>query len=102
MQLFSQLVSFIANMGVQVLQGNKVLEVKSAGVNKGTAVMRWMQAEDYGFILGIGDDWTDEDLFAALPENAYSLKVGMAQSYAKANIRDHTETLRLLKELADL
>jgi trehalose 6-phosphate synthase/phosphatase len=101
-ELFSQLVSYMANMDVQVLQGNKVIEVKSAGVNKGTAAMRWIYDDDFHFILAIGDDWTDEDLFAALPESAYSLKVGMAQSYAKANIRDHKETLRLLEELADL
>ncbi len=101
-ELFSQLVAFVANMDVQVLRGNKVIEVKSAGVNKGTAAMRWLSGADFDFILAIGDDWTDEDLFSVLPESAYSLKVDMVQSYAKANLRNHTEALSLLEDLSRL
>lgn len=31
----------------------------------------------YDFILGIGDDWTDEYLFQDLPAKAYTIRVGL-------------------------
>ena len=42
---------------------------------------------------------TDEDLFKALPEAAYTIKVGNTQSYAKFNLHNHTELIKLLQEL---
>ena len=36
------------------------------------------------FILGMGDDWTDEDIFAVLPEGSWSVKVGF-MAYTKAH-----------------
>ncbi len=88
-----------ANIDVQVLQGSKVIEVKSAGVNKGTTALHWLSTYDHDFILAVGDDWTDEYLFMALPEHAYSIKVGMTQSHAKYNVRDCGEVLNLLGQL---
>lgn len=79
-ELFSQPVYFTANIDVLVLQGSKVIEVKAAGVNKGTAAAGWISGRDFDLIVAIGDEWTDEDLFAALPPDAYSLTGGMVQS----------------------
>ena len=62
-ELTDHLLNFTANIDVQVLQGHKVVEVRHGGVNKGTAAMHWLGKDTYDFILGIGDDWTDEDLF---------------------------------------
>ncbi len=50
-----------------------MVEVRSAGVNKGTAAMHFVSRGDYDFILAVGDDWTDEDLFKILPEKACRL-----------------------------
>src|SRR5207253_8337283 len=41
-ELLDDLVDFTASIDVQVLQGSKVIEVKSAGVNKGTAGLYWL------------------------------------------------------------
>ncbi|KKQ96620.1 MAG: Alpha,alpha-trehalose-phosphate synthase/trehalose-phosphatase, partial [Parcubacteria group bacterium GW2011_GWC2_39_11] len=70
------LMSFTTNFDVQILQGNKIVEVRCAGVNKGTAGLHWL-SENYDFILAIGDDMTDEDLFKVLPEKAFSIKGGV-------------------------
>ncbi len=82
--------------GLQVLLGNKVIEVKPVDINKGKASDRWLEKEDWDFILGMGDDWTDEDLFAALPENAWSVKVGF-MAYTKA--RFYLESLDASRDL---
>ena len=79
-ELLDYLVNFTANMDVQVLQGNKVIEVKTGSVNKGTTGRLWLQRNRFDFVLAIGDDWTDEYLFAALPINAYTMRVGLVES----------------------
>ncbi len=94
------LVSFTANLDVQVLQGSKVVEVKCAGVNKGAAAMAFL-SDRPDFTLAVGDDWTDEDLFKVLPETAYSIRIGIRHSHARFNLRSHVEVLGLLRELAE-
>jgi trehalose 6-phosphate synthase/phosphatase len=98
-ELVDDLVNFTANIDVQVLQGNKVVEARNAGLNKGDAGLYWTTKDEYDFILAAGDDLTDEDLFKALPEAAYTIKVGNTQSYAKFNLYNHTELIKLLQEL---
>jgi trehalose 6-phosphate synthase/phosphatase len=70
-----------------MLEGNKILEVKSTVYDKGTSAMLLLSQKEYGFILAIGDDRTDEDLFNVLPETAFSIKVGSALSLAKYNLK---------------
>lgn len=93
------LMNFTANIDVQVLQGSKVVELRQSGINKGIAAMHWVSKENFDFIMGIGDDWTDEDLFLALPKSAFSLRVGVTNTQAQYNLRDVEEVLRLLKSI---
>ena len=53
------------------------------------------------FILAIGDDRTDEDLFCALPPTAYSVRVGLAQTAARYVLGNHTVVRRLLRKLLE-
>jgi trehalose 6-phosphate synthase/phosphatase len=99
-ELLELLVGLTANIDVQVLQGNRVIEVKSAGVNKGVAALHWIGEEAYDLILALGDDWTDEDLFRAMPDPAYSIKIGLQQSHARFNLRTQPEAVQLLTDLA--
>ncbi|MFQ5841367.1 MAG: bifunctional alpha,alpha-trehalose-phosphate synthase (UDP-forming)/trehalose-phosphatase [Thermodesulfobacteriota bacterium] len=98
-ELMDDLVRFTANIDVQVLQGSKAIEVRNASVNKGIAALHWGSKKDFDFMMAIGDDWTDEDLFKAIPETAYSIRVGTTQSYARFNLPNPMEALELLKEL---
>lgn len=75
-----------ANDDLQVLEGNKVVEIKNAGVNKGKATMNWLGEQDWDFIMALGDDHTDEDIFKALPDDAHTIKIGTAQSVARYNL----------------
>ncbi len=89
-----------ANLDLQVLEGNKVVEIKNAGVNKGKALFHWLDGKQWDFILAIGDDSTDEDTFKTLPEDAYTIKVGQTQTAARFRLRSVEEVRALLEELA--
>ncbi len=99
-ELKDELLQLTANLNLGVLEGSKVIEIKSIGINKGRAALFWLSKKKWGFILAIGDDWTDEDLFAVLPESAYSIKVGLSPSRAKFNLDSVDQVRSLLKELA--
>ncbi len=100
-ELADELITYTANINVQVLQGNKVLEVRNAGVNKGEGVASVIREYDPDFILCAGDDWTDEDMFSVLPDTAWSLKAGPGNSGARFNISGPSEMVRLLGELTE-
>ena len=95
------LTTFTANIDVQIHQGNKVLEVRSAGFGKGHAALHWLAGADFDFILAIGDDYTDEDLFRVLPPSAYTIRVGITSTQARYNVRDPRDVIRLLESLPE-
>ncbi|HXV84927.1 MAG TPA: trehalose-phosphatase, partial [Candidatus Binatia bacterium] len=99
-ELADHLQAFTANIDLQVLPGNKVIEIRKAGINKGSAVQQWLAKNNFDFILAIGDDLTDEDMFTVLPPWAYSFRVGDTQTHAQFRLRNPTEVLELLAELA--
>ena len=93
--------------GLQLLPGNKVVEIKNIEINKGKAALAFMGANEYDFIMALGDDHTDEDIFKALPEWATTIKVGSQVSAARyflGNFRDVRNLLQFLidgKEIAE-
>lgn len=97
-ELISNLQYLTNNMDIQILEGNKVVEIKNSGVNKGKAAMKWLNKENWDFIFAAGDDWTDEDTFRVLPEEAYSIKVGLSSSEAKYNVKSADNIRNILKE----
>ncbi len=98
-EIVNDLLNLTANSNLKVLEGSKVVEVKSANLNKGLTAQQWISRQDWDFILAIGDDVTDEDLFKALPENAWSIKVRPGVSAAKFSLDSPDEVRSLLKEL---
>ena len=63
----------------ELLSGKAVLEIKSAAFNKGTAVRQLMAYPPFTGRepIFIGDDRTDEDAFAVVPEfNGHAMSVG--------------------------
>jgi trehalose 6-phosphate synthase/phosphatase len=98
-ELRGAVLNLTENLDIGVFEGSKILEVKNIGISKGHTAERWLTKEKWDFILAAGDDYTDEDMFSILPENAYSIKVGYGISKARFNL-DSVDELRLL--LADL
>jgi trehalose 6-phosphate synthase/phosphatase len=89
-----------ANLNLGILDGNKVIEIKSIGIDKGRAALHWLSKRKWDFILAVGDDRTDEDLFAAVPESAFSIKVGLSPSKAKYSVNSVDDVRHLINQLA--
>ncbi len=85
----------------EILEGNKVLEVKSGKYDKGQAAATLLKNDHFSFILAAGDDKTDELLFQAMPDTAYTVRVGLSPSFAKYNVSDFSILLNLLKALSE-
>ncbi len=98
-ELKSALLNLTENLDIGVFEGSKILEVKSMVVTKGRAAETWIAQKKWDFILAAGDDYTDEEMFGSLPEDAYSIKVGFAASKARFNIDSVKEIRSLLKKL---
>lgn len=98
-ELLDDLSAFTRNIDIQVLEGNKVIEVRNTGVNKGTAALEWLNGWNSDFLLGIGDDWTDEDMFRALPESAFSVRVGLSATSARYYLSSHAAVRRTLRDM---
>lgn len=102
-KLYFELESTLMNQPAQVSHGKKVIEVKSIHANKGFFVQQWIQRERYkpDVVVAIGDDTTDEDMFAALQERtdieAYCIKVGREKSHARYFIKDQNSVNRFLE-----
>lgn len=101
-ELVDNLNALTGNVDVQVMQANKAIEVRVAGINKGTLARDMIAEGGYDFILAIGDDKTDEDLFEVLPDWAHSVRVGVGHSHAKYNCRDVEEVHQVLSMLTRL
>jgi trehalose 6-phosphate synthase/phosphatase len=84
-----------------VIAGHKSVEVRPMGINKGQ-VAPLVLAEGPAVVLVIGDDDTDEDLFAALPEEALTVRVGQGISRAKYRLSNPSQVRRILRELLDV
>lgn len=70
-----------AETGVTLMRGKSVIEAKSAGVDKGTAFRALMEKKPFAGrrAVFVGDDVTDEAVFAVLPEfGGYGISVGRA------------------------
>ncbi|MFA6734764.1 MAG: bifunctional alpha,alpha-trehalose-phosphate synthase (UDP-forming)/trehalose-phosphatase, partial [Sphaerochaetaceae bacterium] len=83
----------------RILDGNHIVEVRPGEIDKGSAALRLFGKLDQPFVLAIGDDRTDEDLFSVLPPSAYAVKVGRGGSRARYHLKDPGEVVRLLEYL---
>ena len=83
-----------------LLDGNKVLELVPANINKGVVALDIFNSKDYDFVLVAGDDVTDENMFMNLPSNVFKIKVGKKKTVADYFIRNYTNFISLLSKLS--
>lgn len=98
-QLINALISPCNRHGLEIMRGNKIVEIKSPLYSKGSEIKRLLTKSNYDFILSIGDDVTDEDMFRELPADAYSVKVGSISDFALYNIPSQTDVIPFLKSI---
>ncbi len=79
------------------------MEIKPTDINVATAVeyilTSFAAPKIPDFILCIGDDYTDEDMFEQLPLSAYTIKVGRGRTAARYRLKSVDQVLALLKKL---
>ncbi|CAN5312340.1 bifunctional alpha,alpha-trehalose-phosphate synthase (UDP-forming)/trehalose-phosphatase [soil metagenome] len=98
-QLTHELGTMMANEPVKIRQGRKIVEVTSAQVSKGVAIRRLLHEHDYGAILCVGDDQTDESMFELDQPNLISIKIGAEPSRARYRVADPAAFRRFLRDL---
>lgn len=89
------------NTDLCVLDGHKVIEVKNSSINKGRAISRILTEDKWDFIMILGDDITDEDMFEIAPDTAYTIKVGLRRTKARYNVISYHDSRAILKSLSD-
>ena len=100
-ELRNSLLQLTANTPLQVVDGSKVLEVRMVGVDKGTAAVSMINGLDPDFILCVGDDATDEDMFKAMRDKAYTIKIGRANTSAEYTILSQKEVFPFLRRFIE-
>lgn len=98
-ELKNELQSVISSDRIGVFEGQKIIEIKPKRMHKGVLVSEMVSKEAWDFILAIGDDYTDEDMFEVLPETAHSIHVGNKETYARHQLNDVSDVLTLLEEI---
>lgn len=86
----------------KLIHGKKVIEAVAAGIDKGTAARWWLGQANYDFVCAIGDDTTDEALFAALPSSSYTIHVGNQPTGAGIKLDGQPAVIELLERLQRL
>ncbi|CAA7058244.1 unnamed protein product [Microthlaspi erraticum] len=116
--LLDHLESVLANEPVTVKRGQNYVEVKPQGVSKGLIARRMLSMmQERGtlpeFVLCIGDDRSDEDMFEVICSSTegpwiapraevFACTVGQKPSKAKYYLDDTAEIVRLMHGLASV
>lgn len=98
-QLIDSLKKPCGHLGLQIMRGNKIVEIKSPFCTKGAVVKKLLEKDKFDFMLAVGDDTTDEDMFLALPADAWTVKVGSLSENARYNLYNQSQTLPFLRNL---
>jgi trehalose 6-phosphate synthase/phosphatase len=89
-----------APLGLELMSGKRVIEIRRVGVNKGAIVNRILEQQGAGiFSVAVGDDTTDEDMFTAVASSGVTVVVGDRPSKAQVRLRDPAEVRRFLELL---
>jgi trehalose 6-phosphate synthase/phosphatase len=92
----------LSNQPVEILGGNRVLEIRPHGIHKGRIVPP-LTPERLArtAVVAIGDDRTDEDLFASLPAEAITVRVGPGPTRARFRLEGTAQVRGILQLLTE-
>ncbi|MEO5600941.1 MAG: bifunctional alpha,alpha-trehalose-phosphate synthase (UDP-forming)/trehalose-phosphatase [Cyclobacteriaceae bacterium] len=99
-ELLDNLQHLVRNTQLQIIDGNKVIEIRISGVDKGSVANQLLEDDDYDFIMAVGDDKTDEDMFKALADKAVTIKIGAGHTAAQYNLSNQQEVIHLLNQFS--
>ena len=98
-QLAEELAVITADAPVQVRHGKKIVEIVSTQVSKGVAVGRLLQDEGERWLaVCVGDDSTDESMFALETAHLLTVKVGEGPTRARYRVPGPAALRSLLRD----
>eukprot|EP00927_Polykrikos_kofoidii_P030500 TRINITY_DN2620_c1_g2_i1.p1 TRINITY_DN2620_c1_g2~~TRINITY_DN2620_c1_g2_i1.p1 ORF type:complete len:979 (+),score=150.18 TRINITY_DN2620_c1_g2_i1:123-3059(+) len=100
-ELMHQLALSLGNLPCEISQGHKIIEVSSMQVKKGPIVKnackeQMAKSSPFVQILCVGDDSSDESMFLDAPLEAWTVKVGDGETYARHSVQDPEAVRRFL------
>ena len=98
-ELINNLSQLLQNTMFQVIDGNKVVEVRMAGYDKGVIAQKIVNEQHPDYTICIGDDTTDEDMFKALKDYAFTIKVSGGATAAQYSVFSQRRVIQLLNNL---
>jgi trehalose 6-phosphate synthase/phosphatase len=99
-ELISVLSDYLISTNANIIDGNKVIEVKPVQINKGVIVEQTFDLKNYDFCLAMGDDKTDEDMFETINQyKGMTIKVGKASSMATFRLETIQQVFSFLELL---
>lgn len=101
-ELRNTLLQLTTNTPLQVIDGNKVLEVRIIGVDKGSTAQNMLNHMQPDFAICLGDDATDEDMFRSLRDKAITIKIGTGTTSAQYSLASQHHVLPLLRKFVSL
>ncbi len=100
-ELVAMLEQMLAETELHAVRGEKTVEIKPLWMHKGAFVERLVhEAGSADFQLALGDDRSDEDVFEALGESAWTVHVGGGRSRARFYLPGPEQGIELLRRLA--
>jgi trehalose 6-phosphate synthase/phosphatase len=97
-ELVSTLEGMLAETELRALRGNKIVQIKPVWANKGEVFERLRTAQpEADFLLAVGDDRTDEDLFERIPRGNWTIHVGSGSTKAAFVVPDCRSIVGLLE-----
>lgn len=102
-ELWRRLGAHLRQEPIEMLRGDKVIEIRPRGVHKGRVVERVLAAlqQPLPTIAAMGDDVTDDDTFRALPPEAITISVGFRPSAARYRVARPRAARALLKSVVE-
>ena len=99
-ELYQHLGEIMADENLEIMRGNKVLEVRPSGVSKAKALQTLLQRRSTvpDLMVIAGDDVTDESMFRAFPD-ALTVLVGIRPSAARFRVSSPARFRALLYQL---
>jgi trehalose 6-phosphate synthase/phosphatase len=100
-ELVAMLEGMLADTDLRPLHGSKIVEIKPLWANKGEVFERLLSwFPDPEFVLAIGDDRTDEDLFSRIASNGWTVHVGRGPSKASWRLQGVPAVRDILRTLS--
>ncbi len=98
-KLIRTLSELVNETPLQVLDGNKIIEVRFNNINKGAIAHEIVKKIRPDFVLALGDDQTDEDMFKALQQKSVTIKIGPGETAAGFTLSAQADVISFLKNI---